>query len=204
MAEAVIFVALTGGLEFRELSKRLKSVADGKRIQRELNAAIRKAGQPAVNDVRRSVLGILVRTKSHGGGRKERAEYAAARARTARGKALARRRGAGLRRTVAGAVKVQITSTGIRIICDGRRLPPKQRSLPQALGARRGWRHPVFGNRERWVTQFGGPWFYVPILRHSDDFREAVWQAMAEVEREIMSYRRVNLPSIGTTYVPAA
>ena len=148
-----------------------------------MRKAIRNAGRPALADVKAAVLALEVRNVG-GGGRTERAEFVASRARTERGREKARR-GAGLRQTIAAAIGVKLTANGIKIAVNGNRLPPKQRTLPMAIGARRGWRHPVYGNRDVWVTQRGRPWFHPTLQKHAASFRRAIENVMDDIVKRI-------------------
>lgn len=184
MPRVPIVIAVEGGQKYRALSKQLKELGDeGKGLQADLRKAVRDAGRPVVRDVKSAITTLPIKG-SRGGGTKARAEFAAARARTERGRANLRKR-SGLRRTIASAVQVKQRTTGIRIEVNGRRLPPDQRTLPMALESRRGWRHPVFGDRENWVTQKGGPWFFVSIIKHAPTFRAAIEKVMADVRQRL-------------------
>ncbi|MGH8575346.1 MAG: hypothetical protein ACREXJ_00170 [Gammaproteobacteria bacterium] len=179
-----IFVAVDGAQKYRELSKRLKAAGpEGKGLRRELNKAIRQAGRPAVADAKAAVLALSVQG-TRGSGRRQRADFASARAATEAGK-LAIYRRSGLRGAVAGATRVRTTSVGVKIVVDGKKLPPDQRTLPRHLDRAKGWRHPVFGNRDVWVGQRGGPWFFATLRRHAPAFRRAIVTAMNDIERRI-------------------
>lgn len=178
--------------QLRELSKQVRGAKQGD-IGKTLRKAIRDAARPAMEDVRASVLtlnitgdqgstGVLAPTR--GGGRKVRGAKAAERARTDVGKALAHRR-AGLRQTVAAAVRVRALSRGVTIEVNYDRMPNNQRGLPNALNLKKGWRHPVFGNRDVWVFERGGPWFYEPLYKHVTHFNTAVRNAMTEASDKL-------------------
>jgi hypothetical protein len=59
-----------------------------------------------------------------------------------------------------------------------RQLPPSQRKLPRRWDNPSGWKHPVFGNRDVWVRQTGGPYFSSTVNRRRDDLTGAVIGAM--------------------------
>lgn len=47
------------------------------------------------------------------------------------------------------------------------------------------WRHPVFGNRNYWVTQQGRPWFFSSIRPAAPAFESGVRRAMDRTARKI-------------------
>ena len=59
-----------------------------------------------------------------------------------------------------------------------RQMPPSQRKLPRRWDQENGWRHPVFGNRNVWVTQFGHPYFRKTIYSRKGDVTAAVDEAV--------------------------
>ena len=79
--------------------------------------------------------------------------------------------------TFDGNVKVGILTgnsrSGVRITTNA--------PLAGAWQARRGWRHPVFGDREAWVQQKGRPdFFYGTVWAGRDRVKAAVEEAMKE------------------------
>lgn len=192
MADAEIRLSSgQAGTQFRELSKRLRQAGQTD-LRKNLLKAIRDAGKPVVRATQEAVRSIPITSEgvgafagdfrvpsnSHGGGQKQRRKHAAVKARTEKSKARALKRGGSLRDAAANSVKLQVTTRGIRIISDSSAMPPKQQTLPKRLDSPKGWRHPVFGNREVWVTQKGKPWFGATISQRAPDFRAAVVDAM--------------------------
>ncbi len=200
----MVDVRITGANQLHELSKRLK--AADKTLPAKLRKAIRQGTAPAVSATKQAITTLPVKG-SRGGGRKQRSTHTgdaavgrlkARAAKTQMGEAdLAAREGkardraqrrAGLRQSIAAAIKVEIKTgsrAAVRIKVDEKKLPPDQQTLPRRLDDPRGWRHPVFGDREVWVRQQGGPWFESTIRRHLDATRKAVLAAMDEVAREL-------------------
>lgn len=85
-------------------------------------------------------------------------------------------RSTGLRQGIADSVKVNIltgsTRQGVRITANG--------TLAGAWQGK-GWRHPVFEDRETWVAQRGRPGYFHKTIGHgSARVREAVEAAMQE------------------------
>lgn len=74
-------------------------------------------------------------------------------------KFTARKGHTGLRRKVAQGVKLVQIEDGVRVITT---MPDEaQAIIPRGLDGVKGWRHPVFGHRDRWVRQHQGTdsWF---------------------------------------------
>lgn len=178
-----------GGREWRALSAKLRA-AKAVDLRKNLRKTIAAAGKPVVADVQRAVRSLHV-TSSHGGGGKRRQLYnslQAARRAQKSGKdvraaaARAAKRSTELRGTIASATKLQIVTKGVRIYVDSKRLPESQWTLPRRLDSDKGWSHPVFGNRSKWVDQKGGPWFASTIQKRAPQFRSAIAQAMEDTK----------------------
>lgn len=179
MPDPAIDVRIAGGAKFRELSKQLKGPA-GKELRASLNKGIRAAAKPAVDDLKAAVMAIDSKVTGKSGassGEVARAQHAGS------GK-VQRKRSHGLRATIARSIQVKITASGpragVRIRIDGSKLPEDQQKLPKALDSAKGWRHPVFGNKNVWVTQKGKPWWAVTINKHEDEMRSRILAAMKE------------------------
>lgn len=73
----------------------------------------------------------------------------------------------GLRRRIASAIGIQVRASRNALvrIRVGRAKMGGQASLPQRMNRPGRWRHPVYGNREAWVTQTSrAGWFDRPVL----------------------------------------
>lgn len=171
------------GSRWREVASELRR-AGATDLRKNLRKRVQDAGKPVLQEVQEAVRTLHV-TSSHGGGQKQRQRYRANRARTEKTAARALSRSARLRDTVAKATTLQITNRGIRFVTRSGQLPENQRTLPRHLDNPKGWRHPVFGNREVWVSQKGGPWFASTIQRRAPEFRAAIVQAMEETRDAI-------------------
>lgn len=98
-------------------------------------------------------------------------------------------RQSGLRETIARATGASVSAaaeSGVNAVwrTKSRYLPPSQKKLPKYWNNGQ-WRHPVFGNRDRWVTQRGRPYFDVVIRQHSEDLKRTVVAAMEETAKKI-------------------
>jgi hypothetical protein len=144
--------------DLKAISKALKQHADGKQIRKELQRELGQITGPMVARVRQAWL--------------------SAPSRSAEPK---------LRRALAKATWAQARFTGkqagVNVRTDGRRMPSGMRSLPgYAEGIRRRpWRHPVYGDRETWVTQQPFPRFYNAVQPDEAEARRAVQQAVDRV-----------------------
>lgn len=164
--------------DFRTLFARSSKVES--KLRTALRRRIRDAAKGVAEDVKAEALkpgeGVgtkagwtprIVRTKNGTRVRMERKyDYS-----TGRG------RSTGLRQNIAGAVKVGILTgnsrSGVRITTNA--------PLAGAWQARRGWRHPVFDDRDTWVQQKGRPdYFYGTVWDGRDQVKSAVESAMQE------------------------
>jgi hypothetical protein len=154
--------------DLKAISRALRKHADGKRLRVELNRELRQAAQPLVPKVK-----AAWRAAPSGHGK-------------------AGRRGGSLRSQLARATRLEVRLTGkqagVRVRTDGRRMPDHMKSLPgYAEGVRRRpWRHPVYGNRDAWVTQQPFPRFYDAVAGGDEvAARRAVNQAVDKVFDQI-------------------
>jgi hypothetical protein len=80
-----------------------------------------------------------------------------------------------LRSAVAAAVKVQVRTSGrgagvfVKVGKSG--MPRGFRNAPKRLNSR-GWKHPVRGNRDVWVSQVGKPGWFDDTMRRADPAAE--------------------------------
>jgi hypothetical protein len=114
----------------------LRREADGKAMARDLVKQLRVAAQPALEAVRAAILSMPSHSVVT----------------------------PGLRQAVARKTRISVRTTGrragvaIRALKTG--MPREFKNAPKRLNAKQGWRHPVFGDRDRWVSQVGKPgWF---------------------------------------------
>lgn len=177
-----ISIAATNVSAFRQLAKDLRK-AGKTDLRKQLRTKIAEAGRPVLDDVKSAVRELPV--TSRGGGGKQRLTYNVGRATTERAKASAGRRVAGLRATIARATKLQITAKGVRFVVQASQLPEDQRSLPRHLDSAKGWRHPVFGDRDVWVAQKGRPYFAATIRKKAPAFRRAIVDAMEKIRQQL-------------------
>jgi hypothetical protein len=98
--------------------------------------------------------------------------------------------GSGLRESIARTVSTSVSASGpagvnatFRTRSD--RMPNLQRKLPKDFNSPKGWRHPVFGNRESWAHQTGTPYFDVTIQKHKEDLIRGVQEAVDRIAERL-------------------
>lgn len=100
--------------------------------------------------------------------------------------------GAGLRESIANAVTGSIStgsrSTGVSITWKVRaaKMANSQRRLPRDFNRAKGWRHPVFGDRENWVVQRGTPYFDPVIKRYQEELGQHVLEGLQKAAEAIL------------------
>jgi hypothetical protein len=206
-------LTIEGADKLRELAAKLRE-ADPK-IRRELGKSLRPSVKTVTADVQAAVRAAPSRGRG-GLGRQRRAARTLARTRrlsdyrareialkTGRSteQVLAEHRarqaaraeaGAGLRetiaRSIAGSISTGSARTGVSVTWKvaAAKMPAKQRTLPKAFNSAKGWRHPVFGNRDAWVAQHGTPYFDVTIKRHQDELGQKIVDGMQKAADAIL------------------
>lgn len=89
-------------------------------------------------------------------------------------------------RRIVGEVRFSGRATGIRIRAKRKGMPRGFEHAPKRTNAKGGWRRPVYGNREVWVTQVGQPqWFDDVMSDQRPDARAKCLAAMEETARRI-------------------
>ena len=100
--------------------------------------------------------------------------------------------GAGLRESIASATTGSISTgskaTGVSVTWKVRaaKMANRQRRLPRDFNRTRGWRHPVFGNRDAWVSQKGLPYFDPVIKKHQDDLEKQAVDGLVRAAEAIL------------------
>lgn len=182
--------------QFPKLAARFRAAGKGgAAVRKALTATIQAELKTVVEDVKANVRTMPIRgTGGRGSVRRGQFDAAQEARRIARaaakGRATRSRRstvGTGLRERIAHGVKSRVQYTGFKlgakVLVDASALPQSQRKLPRYLNTRSGWRHPVWGHRDRWVAQFGDPYFDRAVQKHRDRVRRKVKAAVDEVMR---------------------
>lgn len=149
----------------RLLARAMREESDGKQLRKDLTKELREALAPARSAVRSSIMGMSSAGMSVG---------------------------PSLRKSVAQRVAIQVRMSGKASGASLRtRKTPNVRGFdnaPKRLNRRKAWRHPLWGDVERWVSQLGKPdWFDDPIRRGRATYRGAVLAAMENAAKRIKS-----------------
>ena len=160
-------VEIEGAEQLRALAAKLAG-AD-KEIQGALRKELTAAARPIVAEMRSTVLGPGGR--STGKGSAQRAAYRMSRSKSKRATAArSAEKASGLRQTIARATGSTATastrSVNLTFRTKSSQLPPSQRKLARAWNRPKGWRHPVFGHADTWVTQVGSQYFDAVIKKN--------------------------------------
>jgi hypothetical protein len=163
-------VQILGTGQLLELSRRLRA-AGGPRLRQNTARRIRRAAEPLQKDLQRAIRTVEL----PGSGRKVRG-----------GPSPTTRP---LRATLAGAVRISVrsgASPGARVWVDKGRLPADLRNMPWVIDDGR-VRHPVFGNRKRWATQWARPtgWWSKTVQNGTPRMRAEVERVLGDVRRDL-------------------
>lgn len=157
----VMGLELRNGRELARISRELRRL-DNPELKKRFRKELRAAAQPLVPVVRNSIRSIPAKRP-----------YTAA----------------GLRGRLAKATRVEAKTVGrdagVAIRVDGRKMPSHQKALPKMMEGRKRWRHPVFGNREVWVTQTAHPYFFHVVRPAGLASRRAVNKVLDKINRDI-------------------
>lgn len=176
-------VRSNGGADFAALGRKLRAAGkNGAAIRKALTKTIQAQLKTITSEQQAAARSMTVKG-SRGRGSRRREQFHAVKSKRLR------RGGYGLRALTAASIKSRVSYSGrklgARIYVDASRFPQSQRTLPRHLNNPRGWRHPVWGDRRRWVTQIGAPYFDEPIRRRRETVRRAVEAAVADVMRNL-------------------
>ncbi|MFS0697754.1 hypothetical protein [Streptomyces nitrosporeus] len=165
-------VQIHGTGQLLTLSRRLRA-AGGPRLQRNFARRIRRAAEPLQRNLQQAI-----RTQPLvSGGR--RAGSRGGRSPTTRP----------LRATLAGGIRISVrtgAAPGARVWMDKSRLPRDMRNMPWVIEAGR-VRHPVFGNRSRWATQWARPagWWSRTVQAGTPRMTAEVSRIVDDVRRDL-------------------
>ncbi|MFF3848049.1 hypothetical protein [Streptomyces sp. NPDC002328] len=168
-------VQILGTGQLTTLSRRLRA-AGGPRLQRNAARRVRRAAEPLHRDLQRAIASQPIVSEGRKPNRKGRIPSGGP-SPTVRP----------LRATLAGGVRISVRQgafAGARVWMDRSRLPDDLKKMPFVIEDGR-IRHPVFGNRRRWATQWVRPtgWW-------SRTVRAGLPRMQAEVERILADVRR--------------
>jgi hypothetical protein len=166
-------VQILGTGQLVELSRRMRS-AGGPRLRQNFARRIRRAGEPLKSDMQRTIRTLPIRAEPRKSG--------------SRGGPSPTSRP--LRATVANAVRLSVrtgANPGARIWVDRSALPSDLRNMPWVMNSSNGRiRHPVFGNKRRWVNQWTTPlWWDKTVQQHTPRMRAEVGRITDDVRRSL-------------------
>lgn len=148
-----------------DAAKVLKTTAEGKQTLRAFRKELRVAATPMLKSVRRAALGLPSKGEN------------------------ARRGRTSLRKSLARASKIKISfsqrSAGVMVVTGPGAMPDGMEGLPPMVEGRIPWRHPQFGNRDKWVKQNPMPFFYRAIQPHEPEAVSAGRRVLAAIVKEI-------------------
>ncbi|MGW9371196.1 hypothetical protein ACWGVR_14435 [Streptomyces xanthophaeus] len=151
------------------LSRRLNAAA-GRPVRDAMLRRVRRAAEPLRTDMQRTIRTLPMRSQGSAG---------------RSGPSPTTRP---LRATIASAVKLSVRSsggTGARVWIDRASLPPDLVDMPGVMNTGL-IRHPVFGNRSRWVNQRTTPlWWESTIRRHRPRMEREVERILGDVRRRL-------------------
>ncbi|GHH87808.1 hypothetical protein [Streptomyces capitiformicae] len=153
-----------------ELQRRLRAAGD-ENIRRSMQRRIRRAAEPLKADLQSTMRGLEIRSQ----GRSTRPGGPSPNGRP-------------LRATIADAIRISVRTTGgnpgATVWIDQSRLPPDMRNIPARLNEGR-LRHPVFGNRRRWVNQYASAWWDQTTRRNRPRMESEVARVLDDVRRRL-------------------
>lgn len=157
----MIDVGMRTGDDLRRISRELNRMGEAE-IKKRFRKELRGVAQPFVPLVRNSIKSIP-----------SKRPYSAD----------------GLRGRLSKATRVEVRTVGrdagVAIRVDGRKMPSKMKALPKGMEGTKRWRHPVFGNREVWVTQQGHPYFFKVVRPAAAAGRRAASRVVDSITRDI-------------------
>lgn len=168
-------VQITGTGQLLELSRRLRA-AGGPRLKANLARRVRRAAEPLQSDLQSEIRGLNISSQGRKSG--------------SRGGPSPTTRP--LRATIAEAIRISVRTggnPGARVWVDKDRLPPDLRNMPKVIneGPPPGRiRHPVFGNKKRWVNQSVPPfWWDKTVRRHMPRMEREVARVLDDVRNQL-------------------
>lgn len=146
--------------------KQLKELENGKEITKRLMKEIRAEARPVLRAVRAAALGLPSRGESARRGRDSLRRH------------LARATVMQTRRTKAATVVVKT---------DPKKMPEGIKGLPPYVEGEGRWRHPVFGDTDKWVRQDPKPYFYGTVRPYEPRIQDAGERIIKQIQKELGS-----------------
>lgn len=155
----ILAVHVFGHEQLGDLARRLRKAGRAD-LRKELTKGIRRPAAEVAREAKRNVLALPARGRSTG---------------------LRRR----VARTVRTTVRTSGSGVGVRVWSDPKKMPGGQGNLPAHMNTGR-WRHPVWGDRESWVTQTIEPrWFDRAAEAKAPQARKEILQVLKDIRRRL-------------------
>lgn len=160
-------VRITGTGQLLELSRRLRA-AGGPRLKANLARRVRRAAEPLRNDLQQTIRTLPIQAPPRRSG----------------GRGGTSPTSRPLRATIADSIRISVRTggnPGARVWIDRASLPADLRNMPTVINSGR-IRHPVFGNRKRWVEQSAPPlWWDKTVRKHTPRMTAEVARVLNDV-----------------------
>lgn len=164
-------IRVIGTGQLLELQARLRR-AGHENIRASMQRRIRRAAEPLRNDLQDKIRGLEIRSQGRAAGK--------------RGGVSPTTRP--MRATIADAVRISVRTSGnpgARVWVDKGRLPPDLKRMPDVINDGR-IRHPVFGNRRRWATQWADPgWWDKTVRARTPRMTKEIERVVDDVRRRL-------------------
>lgn len=164
-------VRITNTGQLLDLQRRLRRAGD-ENLRRSMQRRIRRAAEPLRDDLKSTMRSLRISSPG----------------RTVRGGPSPTTRP--LRATIAAAIRISVRTTGggagARVWIDKAALPTDLRNMPAVINEGR-IRHPVFGNRKRWSTEWAQPagWWDRTIRKDEPRMKAQVARVMDDVKNRL-------------------
>lgn len=153
-----------------ELQRRLRA-AGNENIRQSMQRRIRRAAEPLRDELQSTIRGLTITPpprRGRPGGRSPTSRP--------------------LRASLAAAIRISVRTTanpGARVWVDKGLLPPDLKNMPSVINEGR-IRHPVYGNRRRWVTHTAPPgWWSKTVQRNTPRMEREVARVLDDVRRKL-------------------
>jgi hypothetical protein len=166
-------VQIIGTGQLIEMSRKLKA-AGGPKVKANFTRRIRRAAEPLKADIQATIRDLPINPEPRKAG--------------SRGGPSPTSRP--LRATVAQAVRLSVRtagSPGARLWIDRAALPADLQDMPGAMNKPNGRiRHPVFGNKKKWVNKWTTPlWWDKTVARHMPRIEREVARVVDDVQNRL-------------------
>ena len=157
----IVELRINSGSDLARLADDLRAQA-GPAMRARFTKELRGALKPAVPAVRRAALSIPAHGPKHTGLRQRIAKSAAL----------------GVRTNGSGA--------GANVVLSPERMPNGEKGLPAYMeGIGRPWRHPVYGDDNKWVSQAPHPFFYKTMEEQVPAIKRGIEQMLDRIAKDI-------------------